>query len=94
MFYASRLIGSSNETEYKQTISEIEHAEEKLVLLANELYSTASSYERLLEFDFLSSMDRLAEALDFDHDGQEIDLKSVFEHLRIANGLISEALKI
>ncbi len=93
VFYAERLHGMGNLL-YKSELSRLGLSENTLVELANGIYKLASSYEQLLEYSFLTSMDKLAEALDFDHDGKQIDLKKIFDQLSIANNILTKAEKI
>ena len=93
VFYAERLHGLSEDL-YLKAISRLEHSKNELVKLADSIYKTASSYERLLEFSFLTSIDKLAIALDFDHDGKGMIAKNVFEQLSVANNILTEAEKI
>lgn len=93
VYCAERLHGITDE-HYTNEISRLENSEAELAKLADSIYNAASSYEQLLEFSFLSSMDKLATSLDFDHDGKDMIIKNVFEHLSIANSILTEAEKI
>ena len=93
IFYAERLHGISDER-YRTALSSFGQSENRLIELADRLYKSASSYEAVLERSFLTSMDRLSIALDFDNDGKQIDVKKVLNQLNIAINILTDAEKI